>query len=89
MLLVASNEKRDGLIHVQQDAKLYVTVLEGNQRVEHTLDAGRHAWVHVARGSVHVNGQLLRAGDGAAITSESKIEVSAAPEGEVLLFDLG
>jgi len=89
LLLVASNEKRDGLIHVQQDAKLYVTVLEGNQRVEHTLAAGRHAWIHVARGSVHVNGQLLKAGDGAAITSESKLEISAAPEGEVLLFDLG
>ena len=89
LLLVASNEKRDGLIHVQQDAKLYVTLLEGSQRVEHTLAAGRHAWLHVARGSVHVNGQLLKAGDGAAITSESKIEISAAPEGEVLLFDLG
>ena len=89
LLLVASNEKRDGLIHLQQDAQLYVTVLEGNQRVEHALANGRHGWVHVARGSVHVNGQLLKAGDGAAITAESKIELSAAPEGEVLLFDLG
>jgi redox-sensitive bicupin YhaK (pirin superfamily) len=89
LLLVASNEKRDGLIHIQQDAKLYVSVLEGNQTVEHTLASGRHAWIHVARGSVHMNGQLLKAGDGAAISAESKIEISAAPEGEVLLFDLG
>jgi quercetin 2,3-dioxygenase len=89
LLLVASNEKRDGLIHIQQDAKLYVSVLEGNQTVDHTLVSGRHAWVHVARGSVHVNGQLLKAGDGASVTAESKIEISAAPGGEVLLFDLG
>jgi quercetin 2,3-dioxygenase len=89
LLLVGSNEKRDGLIHIQQDANLYVTVLEGSQRVEHTLAKGRHAWVHVARGSVFVNGQLLKAGDGAAITAESTIEISAAPEGEALLFDLG
>jgi redox-sensitive bicupin YhaK (pirin superfamily) len=89
LLLVGSNEKRDGLIHIQQDAKLYVTVLEGEQRVEHTLAKGRHAWVHVARGAVHANGQLLKDGDGAAITEESKIEISAAPGGEVLLFDLG
>jgi quercetin 2,3-dioxygenase len=89
LLLVASNEIRDGLIHIQQDAKLYVTVLEGAQRVEHTLAKGRHAWVHVACGQVNVNGQPLKAGDGAAITSESKIEISAASEGEVLLFDLG
>jgi redox-sensitive bicupin YhaK (pirin superfamily) len=89
LLLVASNEKRDGLIHIQQDAKLYVTVLEGDQRIEHELANGRHAWVHVARGSVTMNGQMLKAGDGAAITAESKIELSAASEGEVLLFDLG
>lgn len=89
LLLVASNEQRDGLIHVQQDAKLYVTVLEANQRVEHALAAGRHGWVHVARGAATVNGQLLKAGDGAAITAESKIEITGAPEAEVLLFDLG
>jgi redox-sensitive bicupin YhaK (pirin superfamily) len=88
LLLVASNEKRDGLIHVQQNAKLYVTVLEANQRVEHALDAGRHAWVHVARGAATVNGQALKAGDGAAITAVPKIEIAGAPEAEVLLFDL-
>jgi redox-sensitive bicupin YhaK (pirin superfamily) len=90
LLLVASNEKRDGLIHIQQDAKMYVTVLDSaDQRVEHTLAAGRHAWVHVARGSAVVNGNALKEGDGAAITAESKIEISGAPSGEVLLFDLG
>ncbi|HKE95910.1 MAG TPA: pirin family protein [Povalibacter sp.] len=90
LLLVASNEKRDGLVHIQQDAKLYVSVLESaQQRVEHVLAAGRHAWIHVATGAVVVNGNALKAGDGAAITAESKIEISGSPSGEVLLFDLG
>jgi redox-sensitive bicupin YhaK (pirin superfamily) len=89
LLLVASNEKRDGLIHIQQDAKLYVTVLEAKQRVEHTLAAGRHAWVHVATGSATVNGQTLTAGDGVALTGEPKVAISGVAEAEVLLFDLG
>ena len=90
LLLVASNEKRDDIIHIQQDAKMYVTVLgSADQRVEHELAAGRHAWVHVARGSAVVNGNVLKEGDGAAITDESKIEISGSPSGEVLLFDLG
>ncbi len=90
LLLVASNEKRDDIIHIQQDAKMYVTVLESaDQRVEHTLAADRHAWVHVARGSAVVNGNVLKEGDGAAISAESKIEISGSPSGEVLLFDLG
>src|SRR3954451_3603748 len=86
LLLVASNEKRDDIIHVQQDAKMYVTLLESaDQRVEHKLAPGRHAWVHVARGSAVVNGNTLKAGDGATITAESKIEISGSPAGEVLL----
>ncbi len=89
LLLVASNEQREGLIHLQQDARLYVSVLEAGQRVEHALGTKRHAWVHVARGSATVNGQTLQAGDGAAITDEAKVEISGAPEAEVLLFDLG
>jgi hypothetical protein len=36
-----------------------------------------------------VNGNTLKAGDGAAITDESRIEISGSPSGEVLLFDLG
>jgi quercetin 2,3-dioxygenase len=90
LLLVASNDKRGDLIHIQQDAKMYVTVLESAQQpVEHTLAAGRHAWIHVATGAVTVNGNALEAGDGVAVTAESKIEISGSPAGEVLLFDLG
>jgi len=89
LLLVASDEPRDGLIHLQQDAKMYVSVLElPQQQVEHTLAEGRQAWVHVAKGNVTVNGTALKAGDGAAIKEES-IAISGAPGGEVLLFDLG
>ncbi len=89
LLLVASDEQREGVIHLQQDAKMYVTVLESpEQRVTHTLEPGRHAWIHVATGSVTVNGQTLKAGDGAAITGEPEIVIGGAPGGEALLFDL-
>jgi redox-sensitive bicupin YhaK (pirin superfamily) len=90
LLLVAANTGEKNLIRLQQDARMYVTVLDAEApRVEHTLAAGRHAWVQVARGAVTVNGTALHAGDGAAITSETKIEISGAPSGEAILFDLG
>lgn len=90
LLLVASNSGEKGLIRLQQDARMYVTVLESSeQSVEHTLATGRHAWVQVARGEVTVNGKTLKTGDGAAVTAESKITISGAPSGEVILFDLG
>src|SRR5262245_64701717 len=34
----------------------YASVLDDDDRVEHPLERGRHAWVHVADGSARVNG---------------------------------
>jgi redox-sensitive bicupin YhaK (pirin superfamily) len=42
----------------------------------------------LARGSVELNGEKLRAGDGAAINKESRVMISAAEDSEFLLFDL-
>ena len=57
--------------------------------MEHALADGRYAWVQVARGAVNVNGQELKAGDGAAVSKETKLEISGNADGsEVLLFDL-
>ena len=49
---------------------------------------GRHVWIQVARGSVTVNGELLEEGDGAALTGEVDVVLSAQGAAEVLLFDL-
>jgi hypothetical protein len=42
----------------------------------------------MARGGAAVNEVLLRAGDGVAISEEEILEVKAAEEAELLLFDL-
>ena len=39
------------------------------------LAANRNAWIQVARGSVSVNGQELRQGDGAAISNEAELNI--------------
>jgi len=75
-------------ITIHQDADLYIARLDAGDKAEHSLEAGRHAWVQVARGSVEVNGKPLQAGDGAAISNESLVSVTAQEPSEVLLFDL-
>ena len=84
--VVVSPDGRDGSLTIHQDASIYTTTLDDGQSVSHTLAPGRGAWVHVARGSVSVNGQPLETGDGAAIEEEREITLSG--RGEVLLFDL-
>jgi redox-sensitive bicupin YhaK (pirin superfamily) len=86
--LVASSDGRDGSVRVHQDASVYATLLEPGERVSHEPRAGRHAWVHLARGSVDLNGTTLREGDGAAVSDEPRLDLTAKDSSEVLLFDL-
>jgi redox-sensitive bicupin YhaK (pirin superfamily) len=86
--VVASPDGRDGSVTVNTDATLYAGLFDQGESAELSLPAGRHAWVQVARGSVRVNGNELREGDGAAISDESSIKVEGVTGGEVLVFDL-
>jgi len=86
--LIASPDGRAGSVTIHQDATVYASMLDGKDAVTHRLASGRRAYVHVARGSVKVNGTPLKGGDGVRIENESSIELKDAREAEVLLFDL-
>lgn len=86
--LIASKDGRDGSLSFQQNANVFVAALDKDQRVTHPLAKGRGVWVHVATGSILLNGQPLSEGDGAAIEDESTIELVGVEPGETLLFDL-
>jgi quercetin 2,3-dioxygenase len=86
--LITSRTGRDGSIAIHQDAELWLARLVPGDRVAHRLAPGRHAWVHVAEGELSLNGTTLGGGDGAALSEESTLEVSAVKPSQVLLFDL-
>lgn len=86
--LIASPDATNGSVKINQDARLYVTLLKPGEEVAHTLGKNRHGWLQVVRGSVELNGQKLEQGDGAAISDESKLAVKGMQNSEVLLFDL-
>jgi hypothetical protein len=86
--LVAAHDARDGAVKINQDVDLYVTDLELGERVIHDLAPGRFAWLQVASGAVSLNGLRLEAGDGASVSDERRLEISAVERAEVLLFDL-
>jgi quercetin 2,3-dioxygenase len=86
--LVASPDGRDGSVKIHQDALLYAALVDGAEKVTHTLPAGRRAYVHLARGGISVNGQVLAAGDAVKLLGEPVITLDKGQEAEVLLFDL-
>jgi len=86
--LLASRDGRDGSVTIHQDAAIYGALLAPNELVEYAVPNGRHAWVHVARGAVELNGARLDAGDGAAVSDERVLKLAGREGAEVLLFDL-
>jgi redox-sensitive bicupin YhaK (pirin superfamily) len=86
--LIASKDGREGSVSLRQDAAIYASILDGVDRVDHALLAGRQAYVQVARGSVTVNGVALDAGDAVHVAEEAVISLSGAKDAEVLVFDL-
>jgi len=87
--LLASRDGRDGSLRIEQDADVRVAEIEAGERRDLTLRPGRHAWVHVARGSASLDGKDLREGDGAAVSGEESLSFVGDVAAEVLVFDLG
>jgi redox-sensitive bicupin YhaK (pirin superfamily) len=87
--LVASRGADDGSVHINQDVKLYASILGEGENVSYELADNRHAWVQLISGSIDVNGEELNPGDGAAISKETLLNIKAtADNSEFLLFDL-
>jgi redox-sensitive bicupin YhaK (pirin superfamily) len=86
--LVAAREGGGQAITIHQDAALYVATLAPGERVTHRLAPGRHAYLQVARGRVLVDGVVLGAGDGAAVSDVREVTLCAREPAEALLFDL-
>jgi redox-sensitive bicupin YhaK (pirin superfamily) len=85
---VISPDGRDGSIAVQQDAVMQAAIVEPGKRLTQQLDPARHQWLHVASGTVQLDGQVLQAGDAVAITGEKSLQLTGKDQAEVLLFDL-
>jgi redox-sensitive bicupin YhaK (pirin superfamily) len=86
--LIVSPDGSDGSVKIHQDAKIYASLLDEGQAVVHGLEEGRSAWLQVAAGSVTLNDVALKQGDGAAVSKETNVRITAQESAEVLLFDL-
>lgn len=85
---VASPDGRDGSVTIHQDAEIRRAHLPAGTALAATLSPGRRAWLHVATGSVTLDGERLGPGDAAAIEDATTLELRGVEDADVLLFDL-
>jgi redox-sensitive bicupin YhaK (pirin superfamily) len=86
--LVISPDGADDSLVVQQDARVYAGLFDGDETARLELASNRYAYVHVARGSVSVNGVEFKEGDGARVRGEEALTFTQGHDAEVLVFDL-
>jgi len=87
LALFLSPSGRDGSMSIRADADIYAATLNGPQALDHTMADGARGWVQLARGSVTVNGEMLRQGDGLAISQSGRIEFRDGDNAEWLYFE--
>ena len=86
--LIISPDGADGSLRVRQDAQVYAGLFDGLESTTLTLAEDRYAYVHVACGSVELNGQRLNEGDGVRVRNERELTLSNGQKAEVLVFDM-
>lgn len=85
--LASGFENDNDALPIRTDARVLGATLKAGETVEYPLDASRHAYLVPAAGRVEVNGLTLEARDGAAITDETSIRVTALDDAELVLVD--
>ena len=86
--LVLSPGGAKGSMSLFQDARVYAGLFDGSKQATLELESRRYAYVHVARGSLQVNGLPLDEGDGVRVRDEQRLDFAAGRSAEVLVFDL-
>ena len=86
--LIASPDGADGSVTIHQNARVYAGLFDNGEAATLKIADGRRAYVHIARGSLRVDGERLATGDAAKITGSSEIKLGEGDDAEVLAFDL-
>jgi redox-sensitive bicupin YhaK (pirin superfamily) len=78
----------DDALPIRTDARVLGATLKAGETAEYRFaDAQRHGYLVPATGKVDVNGVTLETRDGAAITGETVIRVTALDDAELVLVD--
>jgi redox-sensitive bicupin YhaK (pirin superfamily) len=86
--LVASPDGAEGSLHLHQDAYVYAGLFDGTESAGLPTRSDRRRYVHLARGELTVNDQLLAAGDALLLTDPAPLQLKQGRDAEVLVFDL-
>jgi len=84
--LLASGSNDDQVLTINADAKILGATIKAGERIAIDVDPARHLYL-VPSGEIAVNGVAAAPRDGIAITGETRLEIAAVEDGELVLVD--
>ncbi|QYE33806.1 pirin family protein [Polymorphobacter sp. PAMC 29334] len=77
----------DDALKIRTDARIVGATLKAGETAEYSLGSERQGYLVPATGIVEINGVRLEARDGAAISDEAVLRVTAIEDAEIVLVD--
>jgi quercetin 2,3-dioxygenase len=84
--LLASGDPCDGTLTINADARVLGATVKAGDSIAIDADPNRHLYL-VPSGRVRVNGVEAKPRDGVAITGETRVEIEAEDDAELVLVD--
>lgn len=87
--LLVSGQKKDqrhGVLFIHQDAAIYGGRVNKGDSITNKIK--HQAYILVSEGEIEIAGQKLSKGDGAEVTKQSEIKISAVSDAEILILDV-
>jgi redox-sensitive bicupin YhaK (pirin superfamily) len=85
---LASGFDDDGdALRIRAEARVLGATLKAGESVEHSVGAGRHAYLVAATGAITINGVAFEARDGAALSGGQTVTIAATQDAEIVLVD--
>jgi redox-sensitive bicupin YhaK (pirin superfamily) len=82
------SQGEDGVLHLHQDARVYLGLFDGKETAELPIEEGRLVYAHVIDGRVSMNSHYLTQGDALLLSEEKMLKISGAEKAHLLVFDL-
>lgn len=87
-ILVGDRYGTEGAVTIHQDVKMFIAHIDEGAEIKHSFEKGRGGYLHLARGQITLNGEILKEGDSAEITEKDFVTIHGEVNSEVLLFDM-
>ena len=86
--LVASNQKSDGIIFINQDVNLFLADLDKGKEIKFTVEKERGIFLQAISGEVSLGDIIITQGDAVEVFDENEIVLFSNAGAELMMFDV-